>query len=122
MIEPVARRSGLAFSSSKSASSKTFSINSATPIPFFAEISCDWYLPPHSSTRKFIPANSSLILSGLAVGLSTLFIANTIGTPAAIAWLIASFVCGITLSSAATIIIAISVTFAPRARIAVNAS
>ena len=33
-----------------------------------------------------------------------------------------SFVCGMTLSSAATIIMAISVTFAPRARIAVNAS
>ena len=45
---------------------------------------------------------------------------STIGTPAAIAWLMASFVCGITLSSAATIIIAISVTFAPRARIAVT--
>ena len=49
-------------------------------------------------------------------------IANTIGTPAAEAWLIASMVCGMTASSAATIIIAISVTLAPRARIAVNAS
>ena len=44
------------------------------------------------------------------------------GTPAAVAWLIASTVCGITLSSAATMMIATSVTFAPRARMAVKAS
>ena len=67
-------------------------------------------------------ANSSLILSGLALGLSTLLMANTIGTPAADAWLIASTVCGITLSSAATMMIAMSVTLAPRARMAVKAS
>ena len=39
--EPVARRFGFAFNSSISASSSTFSINSGTPIPFLAEISCD---------------------------------------------------------------------------------
>jgi hypothetical protein len=48
--------------------------------------------------------------------------ANTMGTPAADAWLMASTVCGMTLSSAATIMIATSVTEAPRARMAVNAS
>jgi len=44
------------------------------------------------------------------------------GTPAARAWLIASSVCGITPSSAATTSTAMSVTLAPRARMAVNAS
>ena len=46
----------------------------------------------------------------------------TIGTPAALAWLIASSVCGMTPSSAATTITAQSVTLAPRARICVKAS
>ncbi len=40
--------------------------------------------------------------AALAVGLSILLIATMIGTPAALAWLIDSIVCGITLSSAAT--------------------
>ncbi len=44
------------------------------------------------------------------------------GTPAARAWLMASSVCGITPSSAATTSTAISVTLAPRARISVKAS
>ena len=39
--EPVALRLGFAFKSSNSASNKTFSINSCTPVPFLAEISCD---------------------------------------------------------------------------------
>ena len=51
IIEPVALRLGFAFKSSNSASNKTFSISSCTPVPFLAEISCDWYLPPQSSTR-----------------------------------------------------------------------
>ena len=67
-------------------------------------------------------ASSSLIFSGFAPVLSILFIANIMGTPAALAWLIASTVWGITLSSAETTIITTSVTWAPRARIAVNAS
>jgi len=49
-------------------------------------------------------------------------IATTIGTPAALAWSIASMVCGMTRSSAATTSTTMSVTWAPRARIAVNAS
>ena len=53
---------------------------------------------------------------------STLLIATTIGTSAARAWEIDSFVCGMTPSSAATTSTAMSVTFAPRARMAVNAS
>ena len=43
-------------------------------------------------------------------------------TPAALAWLMASSVCGMTPSSAATTMTAMSVTLAPRARILVNAS
>ena len=64
----------------------------------------------------------SFILSGLASGLSILFIAKTIGTEAACACDMASFVCGIISSSAATTIIAKSVNCAPLALIAVNAS
>jgi hypothetical protein len=54
--------------------------------------------------------------------LSILLTATRIGTPAARAWSIASTVCGMTPSSAATTITATSVTPAPRARMAVNAS
>ena len=61
-------------------------------------------------------------LVGLASGWSILFTATTIGTSAARAWLIDSTVCGMTPSSAATTSTAMSVTFAPRARSAVNAS
>ena len=59
---------------------------------------------------------------GLAFGLSILLIATMIGTFAARAWSIASRVCGITPSSAATTRTTMSVTLAPRARIRVNAS
>ena len=83
MTVPFASVSGSAFNSKSSDSNKTFSSNSSIPVPFFAEISWHWYLPPQSSTKIFIADNSSLILSGLAVGISHLFNANTIGTPAA---------------------------------------
>ena len=59
---------------------------------------------------------------GLADGLSILLIATMIGTPARLAWLIDSIVCGMTPSSAATTSTAMSVAWAPRARIAVKAS
>ena len=55
-------------------------------------------------------------------GLSILLMATMIGTPAALAWLMASIVCGMTPSSAATTSTTMSVTLAPRARMAVNAS
>ncbi|SHW14443.1 Uncharacterised protein [Mycobacteroides abscessus subsp. abscessus] len=61
-------------------------------------------------------------MAGSAPSLSILLTATTIGTSAACAWLMASTVCGMTPSSAATTRIAISVAFAPRARMAVNAS
>ena len=75
--------------------------------------------PPESVRTRI---SSCFTLSILALGLSILLIATMISTPAAFAWLIASTVCGITPSSAATTRIAISVDFAPRIRIAVNAS
>ena len=79
-------------------------------------------VPPYSSAIKLYSVNCWRILSGFAPSLSTLFTATTIGTSAAWAWFSASIVCGITPSSAATTRTAISVTFAPRARIAVKAS
>ncbi len=62
-----------------------------------------------------------LTVSGLAPGLSILLTATMIFTFAALAWSIASLVCGITPSSAATTRMTTSVIFAPRARIMVNA-
>ena len=66
--------------------------------------------------------SSCLTRSGLAPTLSTLLTATMNGTSAARAWSIASIVCGITPSSAATTITATSVILAPRARMAVKAS
>ncbi len=60
--------------------------------------------------------------SGWPTCLSILLMATMIGTPAALACLMDSMVCGITPSSAATTSTAISVAWAPRARMAVNAS
>ena len=54
--------------------------------------------------------------------LSILLTATIISTPAALAWLMASTVCGMMPSSAATTRMAMSVTIAPRARMDVNAS
>jgi hypothetical protein len=58
----------------------------------------------------------------LACSRSILLMATTIGTSAALAWFSASVVCGITPSSAATTSTTMSVAWAPRARMAVNAS
>ena len=78
--------------------------------------------PPHSSATSPTSNNSCFTRSTFAFGLSILFIATIIDTPAALAWSIASIVCGFIPSSAATTIIAISVTCAPLALIAVKAS
>jgi hypothetical protein len=78
--------------------------------------------PPYSSMTMPASVSSVLTRSGLASGLSILLSAMMIGTRAALAWLIASSVWGMTPSSAATTTIAISVTRAPRARMAVKAS
>ena len=89
---------------------------------FFADTSTVTVLPPHSSGIRSSSVSSRFTRSGLAFGLSILLIATMIGTFAARAWSIASRVCGITPSSAATTRMTMSVTFAPRARISVNAS
>ena len=60
--------------------------------------------------------------SGSASSRSILLTATTMGTSAAFACVIASTVCGITPSSAATTSTTMSVARAPRARIAVNAA
>ena len=78
--------------------------------------------PPQLSGINSYSVNSCITCCGLAAGLSILFTATIIGTLAALAWLIASTVCGITPSSAATTKIVISVILAPRARILVKAA
>ena len=78
--------------------------------------------PPQSSATSPYSTSSCFTLSGLAEGLSILFMATITSTPAAFAWFMASMVWGITPSSAATTRTAISVICAPLIRMAVNAS
>ena len=92
------------------------------PIFFLAEMFTNMFWPPHSSGMTPYSVSSWRTLSGLAPGLSILLTATMMGTPAAFAWLIDSMVWGMTPSSAATIRMTISVTLAPRARMAVNVS
>ncbi len=88
----------------------------------FAETAENCVVPPQSSGCRPSAASSLFTRSTFASGMSILFTATTIGTSAARACEIDSFVCGMTPSSAATTSTAMSVTFAPRARMAVNAS
>ena len=92
------------------------------PSPVLADTGTSGVSPPKSSMTTPASASSVLTRSGLASARSILFIAITSGTLAAFAWLMASSVWGMTPSSAATTITAMSVTRAPRARIEVNAS
>lgn len=92
------------------------------PIPVRAETRIAATLPPQSSDMRLFCCMLSRTLSALASGRSILLMATMIGTPAAFAWFMASMVCGMKPSSAATTSTTMSVTFAPRARIAVNAS
>ena len=87
-----------------------------------AEIATTGVSPPNSSGTSWTSMSCCLARSGFAFGRSDLFIATTIGTSAARAWSIASRVCGISPSLAATTMIATSVICAPRARISENAS
>ena len=75
-----------------------------------------------ASTTTSCCSRSVRTFCGSASCLSILLIATIIGTLAALAWLMASTVWGITASSAATTSTTISVTFAPRARIEVKAA
>ena len=92
------------------------------PIPPLAETSTNIVSPPYSSATRPYSVSWPRTFAGSAPSLSILLTATTIGTSAALAWLSASIVCGFTPSSAATTRIAMSVTCAPRARMAVNAS
>ena len=111
-----------AFSSRTSACSRIASSSSSIPVPAFADTCTNWLSPPHSSGKMPYWESSFLTRSGSASGLSILFTATTTGTCAAFACWIASMVCGITPSSAATTRTTMSVACAPRARIEVNAA
>ncbi len=119
---PLAIPSRIAVSSSTSACSRIAFSRSSIPVPAFAETLTNMFSPPHSSGMMPYCVSSFFTRSGSASGLSILLTATTTGTPAAFACWIASMVCGITPSSAATTRITISVACAPRARIAVNAA
>ena len=119
---PDARRVGLALRSRISAWSNTVSNNVSRFSRFLAETSTISVSPPQSVGCSPSTARPCLTLSTFAPGLSILFIATIIGTPAAFECSTASTVCGITPSSAATTRITMSVAFAPRARIIVKAS
>ncbi len=119
---PVAWRFGLALSSCKSAINWMVSKRSSTPRPVRAEISTNGTSPLYSSETMPRSMSSLLTRSGLALGLSILLMAMIIGTLAALAWSMASLVCGMTPSSAATTIMTMSVICAPRALMDVKAS
>ena len=112
-----------AFSGARiSACSSTFSSRSSMPWPVLADTPTKGTSPPYSSGTTLCATSSWRTRSGLASGLSILVMATTSGTSAARACEIASIVCGITPSSAATTRITMSVALAPRARIAVKAA
>ena len=122
ITEPSALRSGFAWRSRISDWRRIASSSLSSPVFLSAETSTSWVSPPISSTTTSWLSSSVRTRFGFASGLSILLIATMIGAWAAFAWRIASMVCGITPSSAATTSTTISVTLAPRARIAVNAS
>ncbi len=122
MTVPMARRLGFAFSSWRSATRSTTSSRSSRPTPVLADTGTSGTSPPYSSMTTPASVSSVLTRSGFESGLSILLRAMTMGTRAAFACEMASSVWGMTPSSAATTTMAMSVTFAPRARMAVNAS
>ena len=112
----------LAFSSSSSVTTWIVSSSESRPTRVLALTSTNSISPPHSAGCSPCWVISVRTRSGWEPSLSILLTATTIGTSAARAWSIASSVWGLTPSSAATTITTTSVTRAPRARIAVNAS
>ena len=122
MTVPLARPSATARSSRISDCSEIASSRSSTPSPVLADSSTICVSPPKSSATMSCSSSSFLTRDGSAPDLSILLIATISGTFAAFACLIASTVCGMTPSSAATTRITMSVSLAPRARIEVNAA
>ena len=119
---PTADLSGLYFKSRSSAWSKTVSRSSGIHCPVLEDIQIIGVSPHRSSGVSPYLARSCLIVSRFFPGLSIFVIATMIGTPDSLACQIDSIVCGITLSSAATTIIAIFVNFAHLALKLVNNS
>ncbi len=78
--------------------------------------------PPQASGTSPCSESCCRTRLGSASSRSILLTATMIGTSAALAWSMASIVWGITPSSAATTSTTMSVTSAPRARMAVKAS
>ena len=122
MTVPMTFPAGLARMSMLSATSRMASSRSSMPCFCLAETGTTIVLPPQSSGTSSSSANCFFTRSGLAFGLSILFSATMIGTRAALACAMASRVCGITPSSAATTRTTISAPCAPRARMAVKAA
>mmetsp|Transcript_10145 Transcript_10145/g.31764 ORF Transcript_10145/g.31764 Transcript_10145/m.31764 type:complete len:373 (+) Transcript_10145:472-1590(+) len=119
---PLASAVGLALSSAISEVSASASSRSSTPSPVLELSAMKGTSPPHSSGVSPTAARPFLAFSMSAPSLSILVMATTMGTPAACACATASSVCGRTPSSAAHTITAMSVTRAPRARMALKAS
>src|SRR6516162_642563 len=119
---PSAGRFGLALRSRISDCKPMVSSNRSMLSFLVADTSTSSTSPPSDSTCTSCCSNSVRTRSGLASGRSILLIATIIGTFAALAWLMASTVCGMTPSSAATTSTTMSVTLAPRARMAVKAA
>ena len=92
------------------------------PMDCRAETSVVMVSPPHCSGTRPCSESCCMTRLGSASSRSILLMATTMGTSAALAWLMASTVWGITPSSAATTSTAMSVASAPRARMAVKAS
>ena len=122
ITNPLASASGLARSSWISASVTSVSSRSSRFWCVLADTSTNSVSPPQSAGVRPCWASSPRTRFGSAPSLSILLTATMTGTSAAFAWSIASTVCGMTPSSAATTITAMSVTLAPRARMAVKAS
>ena len=100
------------------------SCSSRSSMPRFcrAETSTMMVSPPQASGTSPCSESCCMTRLGSASSRSILLTATMIGTSAALAWLIASTVWGMTPSSAATTSTTMSVTSAPRARMAVKAS
>ena len=122
MTVPLALQVGSALRSRISACSRIASTSLSMLIRFLAETSAHRLSPPISSTAMPCCKSAVLTFSGSAPGRSILLMATTIGTSAAWAWRMASTVCGMMPSLAATTSTTMSVTLAPRARISENAS
>ena len=119
---PSPARAGLARRSRISAWSAMASSSLSRLAPVLALTCTSCTSPPTLSTCTLYCSSSLRTRSRLTPGLSILLTATISGTSAAWACLMASIVCGITPSSAATTSTTMSVTEAPRARMAVKAS